>query len=310
MSLITCPECNQSVSSKAPYCPHCGVAIAGNVKRCPKCGAYVLMNDDECPHCNAKFMTQSPASPAEKPATAPPAPAKPAAPTIKEGHNEATPTNANPAADTEVPKNGFVADIDDIDDNDLPKQPAPEKPKSHTPWYLLALVILALAIGGFYYWEMQNQQRTEEAAYLMLDGCKDPLNFEDFLAQYPNSQYADDVRARLKEIQTAKDEWDKAIEAGDVAHLRDFIKAHPDSPFRNQALTFIDSLDWNAATTKGSSAAYQAYIDQHSNGEHIDEAYAARDEAEKREQQAKRDSVARALARAALADSEAVGICR
>lgn len=281
MSLIKCPECGQQVSSKAPHCPHCGVPIEHNVKRCPVCNSFVLMSAEECPQCNAKFARQTPP-------TMPGNPMPPSPPATNE------PGNRQPqVALAGVPANGM-------------KDGQPEakrQHRSHTPWYLLVLLILAIAIGGFFYWENQNQQATEEAAYLLLVDCKDPLNFEDFIAQFPNSKHIDEVRTRLKELQMAKNEWDAAVAAGDVQRLRDFIQAHPDSPFRKQALTRIDSLDWLEAMAKGSSAGYQYYIDQHETGIHIDEAYTARDEALKREEQARVDSVAAAQARSALADS-------
>ena len=281
MSLIKCPECGQQVSSKAPHCPHCGVPIEHNVKRCPVCNTFVLMSAEECPQCNAKFARQEP------PAT-PGSTSAPSSPTTEENSNRIVPLASSGAA---------------IGGVETSQPQSNRQHKGHTPWYLLVLLILVIAIGGFFYWENQNQQATEEAAYLLLVDCKDPLNFEDFIAQFPNSKHIDEVRTRLKELQKAKDEWDAALETGDVQRLRDFIKAHPDSPFRKQALICIDSLDWLAAKKNGTSVGYQYYIDQHDTGNHIDEAFTALEEAKKREEQARLDSAAAARAKAALADS-------
>ena len=299
MSLIKCPECGQQVSSKAPICPHCGVPIQNNVKRCPVCNAYVLMNADECPQCNAKFVKE----PTEIAGQARDEGVQRVQERSRlggrdEGEQGVQSSMVNVQSSVApAPKVGLLSPEENT------AETSPKKPKSHTPWYLLVLLILALAIGGFFYWENQNQQQTEERAYALLVDCKDPLNFEDFIAQFPNSKHIDDVRKRLKELQMAKDEWEAALATGNVQKLHDFIKTHPDSPFRKQALSRIDSLDWLEANTKGTSVAYQYYIDQHETGAHIDQAYVAKEEAEKREQQAKADSIAAARAKAALADS-------
>lgn len=300
MSLITCPECGKQVSSKAPHCPHCGVPIEHNVKRCPVCNAYVLMSADECPHCNAKFVNKPAAPTPSTPST--PASAANVPPA---DHGVAPAASAAPAAAGSPAPAGPAVKQGLLESGEGNTPETPRKGKGHTPWYLLVLLILVIAIGGFFYWENQNQQQAEEQAYLLLMDCQDPLNYEDFIAQFPDSKHIDEVRTRLRELQSAKSEFDAALAAGSVQRLRDFIKNHPDSPFKPQALSRIDSLDWLAATTAGSSVAYQLYIDQHENGEHIDAAFVARDEAAKREEQARADSVAAARAKAAAADSVA-----
>ena len=37
MAIIKCPECNASVSDRAPVCPTCGAEIRGKVTVCPTC---------------------------------------------------------------------------------------------------------------------------------------------------------------------------------------------------------------------------------------------------------------------------------
>ena len=292
MSLIKCPECGESVSSKAPFCPHCGVLIAGNVKRCPVCDTYVLMNAEECPKCNAKFVNTSQPFTLKESTTPPPI----AGLFVAAG----TTANTTTATTDELPQQEAPTEVNDTPPASHEQLPAT---KSHTPWYLLVLLILAIGIGGFFYWENQNQQAAEEAAFALLQDCKNPLNYEDFIAKYPDSKHIDEVRQRLKALQIAVDEWNAAIKSGNVEKLRDFIKKYPDSPFKKQAIRGIDSLDWLYATSTGTSAAYQQYIERHDNGEHIDEAFTARDEAVEREEQARKDSVAAALAKALLADS-------
>ena len=104
--------------------------------------------------------------------------------------------------------------------------------------------------------------------------------------------------------------WEVVAKSSNTEDFRNFIQAHPRSPYAKVALHKIDSLDWREADGKGTSEAYDQYILNHDAGEYITEAYAARDAARDREERARRDSIAAAQARAdSLAPEEvSVGI--
>ena len=53
MSMISCPECGQRVSSMAGTCPHCGCRITGNIWVCPECGTVCTKGQAKCPKCNS-----------------------------------------------------------------------------------------------------------------------------------------------------------------------------------------------------------------------------------------------------------------
>ena len=67
------------------------------------------------------------------------------------------------------------------------------------------------------------------------------------------------------------------------------------------ALHKIDSLDWRKADQLGTKDAYDEYILQHEDGLYISEAYNARDNARRREEQARRDSLAAVAKRDSIA---------
>jgi len=52
--LVSCPECNASVSDKARTCPHCGFRI-DTLLKCPECGKLVLPETVACPVCGYPF---------------------------------------------------------------------------------------------------------------------------------------------------------------------------------------------------------------------------------------------------------------
>ena len=286
MSLIICPECQKEVSSKAPTCPHCGVKIADNIKRCPKCNTFVLMDAQQCPNCKTKFLVNRP------------------------DQQPLQQSNADIEPDTEDEKEAVTSPVigtvtEDVPTDTEPTATSPAEPENTTPvrtkkkggsspWWLLILGILVIAIGGFFYWENQNKEKAEEQAYLLLENCNNPLNYEDFIARFPNSTHIDNVRARLQELQREDAAWLEISSKMDVKQLQEFVDVHPNSPYKKAALQKIDSLDWKQADKKGTAAAYDAYITKHDNGEFLDQAFSAREAARSREERARRDSIAAA----------------
>jgi RNA polymerase subunit RPABC4/transcription elongation factor Spt4 len=59
MSMINCPECQNSVSDKASTCPHCGFPL-DNKKSCPECGALVSKDESICTSCGYPFNKITP----------------------------------------------------------------------------------------------------------------------------------------------------------------------------------------------------------------------------------------------------------
>lgn len=59
MSMINCPECQNSVSDKAVTCPHCGFPL-DNKKSCPECGTLVSKDENICTSCGYPFTEIKP----------------------------------------------------------------------------------------------------------------------------------------------------------------------------------------------------------------------------------------------------------
>lgn len=298
MSLIKCPECGHQVSSKAPYCPGCGVPILNNVKRCPVCNELVLMDAEECPQCKAHFVVKKKSNhdyPEEGPVT---------------GNEQVTEVISSKEEETSVVNSEPTENLNNIDE---PASSAPtskvdptvsNKNSKSSPWWLLLLAIIVVIIGGFYYYEYQQHEATEEKDYERLQGCTEQANFQDFINRYPESRHIENVRARLNELQRIDEEWLQASRSLNLELLQQFVDKYPVSVHKAEALHKIDSMDWREADRKGTEAAYALYIGRHENGEYINQAYVARDEARRREAQARQDSIE--AVQAAIRDSLAI----
>ena len=288
MSLIKCPECGHEVSTKAPRCPHCGVPIAGNLKRCPNCDTIMLKDVECCPNCDTPFLVTSEApeptpapAPAEPtPTLTPPAPAAPTEEVTAPKTESAEPASNQPTAPTPSPA----------------AAPAKKK-KSLGGWALFALIVVLAALAVLIVWQIQSsREASAEAAFTLLRECNDPRSFEDFINRYPKSRHIEEVEARLEELRLEEVAWQAALSTTNPAIVRDFIDNYPTSAHHSAALHRIDTLDWREANKQNTSAGYTAYISAHDAGDFITEAFTAREEAVKREEQAYRDSIAAARA--------------
>lgn len=267
MSMIPCPECGHSVSSRAETCPECGVSIAGNVKRCPVCNEYLLMAAEECPHCHTRFVV--PADKAVASQTPPPLP--------EEKSEASAPVKAQPDKPDATAGNG----------------------KSRAGWYMLAVLLILAAVAGLLFWSnYSDEEASQEAEFQMLMTCNDLQSFQTFENRYPTSTHIQEVRARISELKKEEMEWQKAVGSHNADAISKFMKTYPQSVRRQAALRSLDTLEWHAAEGIGTSAAYNEYIAKHESGEFITEAYSARDTALKREMRARYDSI-----RASRADS-------
>ena len=269
MSLINCPECGNAVSSKAPTCPACGVQIAGNVKRCPICNTFLLMDAEECPKCHTHFIIEEqelPTTETEETTDG------------QDGEPIATDQTATQKVET-----GKISHQED----------PPKKKGGSKMWLPLLIILILLGIGGFVIWSMTSTRETEEEkAYSLLENCKDLRSYESFIAYYPKSRHIDDVRERWNALKVEESAWDEVKRSLNVTDIETFVTTYPTSTHRQAALHRIDSLDWREAEKGGSTVTYTLYINKHENGEYITEAYAAREEALRRESQAATDSAA------------------
>ncbi|MBO4905660.1 MAG: hypothetical protein J5486_01320 [Bacteroidaceae bacterium] len=319
MSMIKCPECDGQVSTKAPFCPHCGIPIQGNIKRCPICGGFSVIDASQCPHCGARFAANAvklPQQPSVKeeelvqPDIVMPEEPLPEVLPAEEPLPEILQADESPVEDVIVfenepeqePENELdeVSDMEEIkpDETTLKKQ----KSVSVTAVVVTVLLFLCIVGGGAYifYWLSVDQMAKEEEAYTLLEGCTNPLNYEDFISRFPNSDHLDDVRARMNALMQEDEEWLAVENSNDRSRLEAYVNNYPHSPHEQRAQFLIDSLDYMEARSLDTGDAYNRYIARHPEGAYYTEVISAMRDIEVRME---REAAARRQAEALMADS-------
>ena len=258
--MIECPKCRRHISSMVENCPECGYALP---KEEPVEEEPLKEDFVETP------LEEPIVEPVEDPI------AEPAEEAVDEPIEE--PTAPLPAE--EEPKKGA---------------------KRFSVWpIVVVLLLLALLVGGAYFYNDYRMRQDEERAYQLLANCQTPQAYEDFMARFPNSRYAEDVRARYEETLNLQNELKHLAMYGSRDELRRFIQKHPDSPYLQLAQSRIDSLDWAEALQVRTLEAVTFYLATHPEGYFVSPADSLRQLLEQ-EKAALNDSIAR--------DSSAVAV--
>lgn len=124
------------------------------------------------------------------------------------------------------------------------------------------------------------------SSFLLLAGCDSqqsalreaqvagtPEAYEAFLAQYPDSVYAESVRKDIEEIR-----YGRAKDGNQSALWREYLEHHPEGKYVKTARKMEDEVSFNEANETRTAAAYQAYLDSHPSGEFVRTARGEMDE--------------------------------
>ena len=222
----------------AGTCPKCGVKIADNLVKCPQCGRFSLLGRTECPLCKTSLS----------PAQAEPQQTPPAEPQAKEPLN-------------------------------TPVQTPPRKPKRRGCLGLGCLIsfllIVAVILGAaFFYWTYQSQKNHEEGDYQRLQGVSNPEFYQQFLDDYPDSEHAEEVRAKMEHLKEEAKEWAEAVKKPNRINLTRFMQNYPNSIHERECRDLIDSIDWKEAASLNTDQAIENYLQNHPNGQYTDDAAA------------------------------------
>ena len=263
MAIIKCPECGHQISDKAPVCPSCGVEIAGKVIKCPNCGEVYFKDQEMCPNCHRPtYMAQPPMAPSQDTFTqpVPPTPPVPPIPTSTRavGTNPRQPGSSNP---------GQPGDPNNPNDTK-------QKEKSYGKILLISFIFAVLVCGiMFYFYDSANKNKELEA-YEYAMQSSDPMVLQSYLDTYKDADEAhrDSIMAHLSMLKQVDNDWTNAIVSGSKEALEAYLQKYPNSPHKQEIWNKIDSIDWQVAQNTNSADSYQAYLDAHADGAHIEEA--------------------------------------
>ena len=246
MAIIKCPECGHSISDKAPMCPNCGVEIAGKVIKCRYCGEYYFKTETSCPHC----------------------------------HNEVAGTLQMDQSDAQQPEGDVLAHTSTYMENSPEHGNANNNRRKNNKTVIIISAIIAVLIVGialYAYNKAQGNKEMEE--YNIAMNSNDPMVLQMYLDNFKDAPQAhiDSISAHLQRIKLQDQDWTDAVVSGSKTALLEYIKTHPNSPYEEEALAKIDSIDWELCKKTNTAEAYQAYIDGHATDKynHYEEAMIA-----------------------------------
>lgn len=270
MAIIKCPECGHQISDKAPVCPSCGVEIAGKITKCLYCGEIYLKSEIVCPHChkttsdisqetartgaNVNNEIQKSSSLGENKTDN-----KDLSPYRKENNTSISPVQ-DKSTDVSVNGNG--------DDNR----------KNNNKTTLIVSIIISLVVVSICFYKYNSAQGNKEREeYEFAMRSNDPMILQTYLNNFKDApqEHIDSINSHLQKITQQDKDWNNAVASGSKSALENFLKTYPDSPHKQEINDKIDSIDWEQCKKTNTIASYQAYIDNHSDGLHYEEAEAA-----------------------------------
>ena len=137
----------------------------------------------------------------------------------------------------------------------------------------LIIAVVAVAIGYAFYAHAQSGKESEAYEYAM--GSNDPNVLQSYLDTFGNGapqEHVDSIQSHLDRLHQIDQDWTNAVVTGTKEAIEQYMRQHPDSPFKSVAVHKIDSIDWVTAQTTNTVEALEDYIEGHPSGEHVDDA--------------------------------------
>ena len=156
---------------------------------------------------------------------------------------------------------------------EAPSQPPRKKKKRKPRWgCLITIVVLPiLCCAGYYYHQYQVKQK-EQDDYERLAEVSNPDFFQQFLDEYPNSQYRDEIQERMLVLQEEAKDWEQLLKKINHSNVTKFLQNHPGSLRQRLCEDMLDSIDWQKALATGTEEAFTNYLSQHPSGRYATEA--------------------------------------
>lgn len=148
---------------------------------------------------------------------------------------------------------------------------APRK-KSKTKWIVLGVMAVLLIAGGGVTAYYLNQQDREATAYAVLTDNENMSDYEEYIEKFPQGVHINEVKARLLELQTMYNEWERVKRSSYKNDYKRFMATYPNSILVKQCDLKIDSLDWVDAVKENTQEGIEAYMAAHPEGRYISEA--------------------------------------
>lgn len=225
-------------------CPECGHQVSEMAPTCPSCGVQIAGKITRCTECGEVYFSAQAMCPACHCPTTSPAPVQP--------QETVRPVKQKEAG------------------SDEDKQP---KKKSYTA--LIASFIFALVVCGVCYYFYNNANMNKEREdYEYAMQSTDPMVLQSYLDRYKDADpvHRDSIQSHLAMLQKIDEDWTNAVVSGSRLAIEEYIKAHPDSPHKAEALNKLDSIDFVSAEKENTLESFKKYLEQHPDGKYADPA--------------------------------------
>ena len=225
-------------------CPECGSTVSTLAGTCPQCGVAIMGNLIHCSQCGTYYLKTE----------------------------NQCPYCDYKEEDTEEEKESHKKQTE-VETNDI----HPEEKKKSPFWKILTTLACITLLGGGSYigyqyyteytYRMEEKKRFEELALLT-----NPEFYRQYLADYPQSIYRNEVGERLQALTDESVAWTKTLQSGTKTDLTKFLETYPGSLNSRKCLQLIDSIDWAEASEKGTEEAISQYLEEHPEGIYTSEA--------------------------------------
>lgn len=225
-------------------CPECGSTVSTLAGTCPQCGVAIMGNLIHCSQCGTYYLKTE----------------------------NQCPYCDYKEEDTEEEKESHKKQTE-VETNDI----HPEEKKKSPFWKILTTLACITLLGGGSYigyqyyteytYRMEEKKRFEELALLT-----NPEFYRQYLADYPQSIYRNEVEERLQALTDESAAWTKTLQSGTKTDLTKFLETYPGSLNSRKCLQLIDSIDWAEASEKGTEEAISQYLEEHPEGIYTSEA--------------------------------------
>lgn len=279
--IIKCPECGHQVSDKAPVCPSCGVEIAGHVVKCPHCGEIYLKADEICPNCHQPQTAstenlrqeedyaqtdhqqeQAPVQqewqredqPAEAPVVTPVDEEEPVAiatPIVE----EVRPTTTPPRHEQQTGNHQQQTGTNHTGEQQKPKEDKEKKNKHISLLVSLAITVITCFVLLYFYQDVKANTERSDFESAMQSKNADVL--QQYITDYEQTApiaHIQEARKLLTSLQGIKDDWADVEKQNTRTGYASYLKAHPDTPHKQQIEEKLDSMDWATACAANNEA--------------------------------------------------------
>ena len=135
--------------------------------------------------------------------------------------------------------------------------------------------------------ELEASNKAEAMGWERARALNRLAEFQDYLNYWPSAQHAGEAQANIEKLLALSKRWDELKDAKAPRRLRQLLTDATGSEYaamikaRLDEVAKADTADWAKAEAAQSGAAYRAYLDNWSEGEHRDEADERLDEIRK-----------------------------